>query len=778
MIMSFEVSVPRSLQLIDDALQGTSLIGLVVSKRPEEDNPLPGQVYEIGTMGKIHKVIRTPAQERIHFVVEGLERFKIQYWKGKEPYLIAKIVLAPEEYEHNIEMDALMQSARDLARQIAVFVQHSDKEVGSFLEQLQDPRHLIYAVMANAGLTVQKCQEIMEIDNLVGKYQEIINYLTEKKNILSLGQKIQAEAEKKVTKAQREYFLRQQLKEIQKELGEEDGRESEPEDYSQKIQMAGLPEEAKKEAERELKRMVAMPSHSAEYFVIKTYLDWLLEIPWNTLSNDRLDIKIARQVLDEDHFDLEDVKDRIIEFLAVSKLVHERNLLAATETHPGDDATMGAILCFVGPPGVGKTSLGQSIARALERKFTRMSLGGMRDEAEIRGHRRTYIGAMPGRIMQAIKRTGTRNPVFMLDEVDKIGSDWRGDPSSALLEVLDPAQNHAFRDYYLDVDFDLSDVMFITTANQTETIPPPLRDRMEIIALEGYAQHEKIHIAKKFLVPRQRKSNGLHPEEVNFSEESLNKIIEEYTRESGVRNLERMIGSICRKVVVQIAAGEIKSQEITPRLVRTYLKNEKFESQAHEPIEIAGVAIGLAVTTTGGDILFVEAARANGKGNLILTGHLGDIMRESAQIAFSYVKSRAKLLGINPAEFKKTDIHLHVPAGAIPKDGPSAGLAMVAAIASLFTGRRVLSNTGMTGEITLRGRVLPVGGVKAKLLAAHRAGLKNVVLPDKNKNNIDGIPENMRKDLTITTIQYIDEALKIVLVAEEPRRNQRRSPAS
>jgi ATP-dependent Lon protease len=569
-----------------------------------------------------------------------------------------------------------------------------------------------------------------------------------------------------MSKAQREYYLREQLKAIKKELGETDDIESEAAEYAAKIAKADMPEEARKEAQRELKRMKGMAPQAAEYSVIKTYLDWLLELPWNVTSQDQLDVNHARNVLDEDHYDLQEVKNRIIEYLAVRKLVCEREEEFKPETGVVDDKAMGVILCFVGPPGVGKTSLGQSIARALGRKFTRMSLGGMRDEAEIRGHRRTYIGAMPGRIIQAIKRAGTRNPVFMLDEVDKIGTDWRGDPSSALLEVLDPAQNHAFRDHYLDVDFDLSDVMFITTANQLETIPPPLHDRMEVIHLEGYTEHEKIHIAKNFLVPRQLKTNGLRKEEAVFTLDALRKIIQNYTCESGVRTLERQIGTVCRKIAVKIASGELTQEEINPAAVREYLKKEKFESEVSEKIEIPGIATGLAVTATGGDILFIEATRMVGKGELTLTGQLGDVMRESARIAHSYVRSKSDHLEIDPSDFEKTDVHLHVPAGAIPKDGPSAGIAMVMAIASLFSGKTVRSDVGMTGEITLRGRVLPVGGTKMKVLAAHRAGLTSVILPKKNEIDLDDLPEEVRNALTFIPIEQIDEALKVGLTAK------------
>jgi ATP-dependent Lon protease len=569
-------------------------------------------------------------------------------------------------------------------------------------------------------------------------------------------------------KAQRDYYLRQQVKAIQKELGEPEEGGSEADGYVEKIEKADLPEEARKEAQRELKRLAGMSSHAPEASMIKTYLDWLADLPWTKTSADQTDIDHARVVLDEDHYGLQDVKERIIEFLAVRKLVAERGVKTTAdkaETERVSEA-MGAILCFVGPPGVGKTSLGKSIARALGRSFTRMSLGGVRDEAEIRGHRRTYIGAMPGRVIQAIKRAGTKNPVFILDEVDKIGMDWRGDPSSALLEVLDPAQNHAFRDHYLDVDFDLSDVIFITTANQLETIPAALRDRMEIIALDGYTEYEKLQIAKRHLIPRQFRAHGLKDEEITFTDDAVRKIIQDYTREAGVRNLERQVGAICRKSVVKIVAQQWAHVVVTEELVREQLKKEKFESERSEQIEIPGIATGLAVTAVGGDILFIEATRMKGKGSLTLTGQLGDVMRESAQIAHSYVRSKAEQLGISPDVFEATDVHLHVPAGAIPKDGPSAGVALSMAMASLFSGRTVRGDVGMTGEVTLRGRVLPVGGIKMKVLAAHRAGLTTVILPKRNEKDLEDIPPEVRDSLRIVPVDRIDEAMNVAFGVE------------
>ncbi len=759
------VGIPRSIKLVNDALKGDRLIGLVSMKHPEIEEPLPGQTYEVGTIAKVEHVTRS-ADNSLQVIVQGIERFRIEYWLADKPYLRAHIALAPDKVEEDVELDALQRNLRDLARQVVALSPKFPKEVGDYLAQVKNHRYLVYLVASGAGLDVSKAQQILDIDSLKEKFRLLIAHLSREKEVLTIGKKIESEAREEMNKAQREYYLRQQLRAIQKELGETDPERSETDEYTMKIDDAALPEEARKEAERELKRLSGMSPQAAEYSVIKTYLDWLVDLPWNKASEDQTDIARARTVLDEDHYGLDDVKQRIIEYLAVRKLIHERSIETPDRSEGRTDA-MGVILCFAGPPGVGKTSLGQGIARSLGRKFTRMSLGGMRDEAEIRGHRRTYIGSMPGRIIQAIKRAGTRNPVFMLDEVDKIGVDWRGDPSSALLEVLDPAQNHAFRDHYLDVDFDLSDVIFITTANQLETIPAPLRDRMEIIQLDGYTEYEKLQIAQRHLVPRQYAAHALKEEEVTFTGEALRKIIQDYTREAGVRNLERQIGAICRKGVVKIAAQEWSHVIITPELVREYLKKEKFESEISENIEVPGIATGLAVTAVGGDILFIEATRMNGKGQLTLTGQLGEVMRESAQIAHSYVRSKSGQLQIDSNQFEKTDVHLHVPAGAVPKDGPSAGVAMVLAMASLFSGRPLRGDVGMTGEVTLRGRVLPVGGIKQKLLAAHRAGLTTVILPKRNEKDLDDLPDDVRNTLIFVTVDQIDEALRVAFLTDE-----------
>ena len=764
------VGIPRSVKLIEDALHGDKLVGLVGMPDSSIEKPQPGQTYEVGTVARVDRVVRS-SDNTLQVMVQGLERFQIDHWLDADSYLRAEVQGLPDQVDEGVELDALQRSLGELSKEVVKLSPNLPDEITAFLDRITDPLNLVYVVAANAGLEVKDAQEVLEAHAATDKMRILIQHLTREKEVLNLGRKIESETKQTMDKAQKEFYLRQQLKTIQKELGEEEAGGSEAEEYREKLDDADLPDEVRKEADRELKRMSSMSPQSPEYSVIRTYLDWIVELPWRVSSEDRMDMEDARKVLDEDHYDLEDVKDRIIEYLAVRKLVQEREIdrESAEESERRAPEGKGAILCFVGPPGVGKTSLGQSIARALGRKFTRMSLGGMRDEAEIRGHRRTYVGAMPGRIIQALKRAGTRNPVFMLDEVDKVGTDWRGDPSSALLEVLDPAQNHAFRDHYLDVDFDLSDVIFITTANQLETIPAPLRDRMETLHLEGYTELEKLHIARRYLVPRQLRANGLREGELTFTDEALSKIIGDYTREAGVRNLERQIGSVCRKCAVKIAGRSLNHDTVTPELVRDYLKKERFESETSEEIEIPGIATGLAVTAVGGDILFIEATGMKGKGGLTLTGQLGDVMRESAQIAQSYVRSKASRLGADPEAFEQTDVHVHVPAGAIPKDGPSAGLPMVLAMASLFSSRPVRGNVGMTGEVTLRGRVLPVGGIKMKVLAAHRAGLKTVILPRRNERDLDELPEEVRNDIRFVPVDLIDEALNEALEPEALR---------
>jgi ATP-dependent Lon protease len=776
-VVPLAVGIPRSIKLIEDAAENQRLIGLVAMRDPSVEEPTIGQTYEVGTVGLIHKVVKAE-DGSLQVIVQGLERFRVTEWIASQPYLRANIELVGDYTPDSVEAEALRRNLLELLRRLVSLMPQVPDQIVDFVNKLEDSRYMVYLTAANLRMTMEQAQKILEEDNMVEKMRMLISILTKELEILELGQKIRTEAQSEMEKAQREYFLREQLKAIKKELGEEDESAVDVEDYHKKIIDAGMPREAEKEAMRELSRMEKMPPQAAEYSVIKTYLDWLTDMPWQKRSEDNLDIDHARQVLDEDHYDLTEIKERLLEYLAVRKLRRERNAAEAAESQDAHESAadeadkslepavegQGTILCFVGPPGTGKTSLGRSIARALGREFTRMSLGGVRDEAEIRGHRRTYIGALPGRIIQAVKRVGTMNPVFMLDEVDKIGADWRGDPSSALLEVLDPQQNHAFRDHYLDVDFDLSQVIFIGTANLLEPVPAPLRDRMEILTLDGYTEYEKVHIAQGYLLPRQLKVNSLRDKEVELSEEAIRAIIRDYTREAGVRNLEREIGRVCRKVATQVAAGRPpESTLVTPEKVREYLGKPRFFFEAALRTERPGVATGLAVTAAGGEVLFVESAIMPGKESLTLTGQLGDVMKESAQIALSYVRSVANTLCIDEGFFEGKDIHMHVPAGAIPKDGPSAGVTMTTSLVSLLTNRPVRADVGMTGEVTLQGQVLPIGGVKQKVLAAHRTGLKTVILPKRNEADLDDVPEDIRNSMTFVLAEMIDDVLNAAL---------------
>lgn len=776
-IIPLSVGVPRSIKLIKSVIQDNDIIGLVTSKDAELEEPQPDQLYQTGVIARIHRVVRGD-EDTLHVIVQGLERIKIDSWTQTEPYLKAKISLTPDviEPEQETEIEAFKRRILELSQSIVEHLPQVPNEVGDFLNQVDDPRIIVYTIASNMHLDLGDRLDLLVEDELREKMANLVRLMSHELEVLEIGQHIRSETQEELDKTQREFYLRQQLRAIQKELGEDDDLAIANE-YRNKIEAAGLPAEAKKEVLRELSRIEKLQPQSAEYGVIQTYLDWMVELPWDKLTKDNLDIRHAREVLDTDHYDMEDVKERILEYLAVRKLRLERNLEdEIVEEGREQDRAGGSILLFVGPPGVGKTSLGRSIARALGREFTRMSLGGVHDEAEIRGHRRTYIGAMPGRVIQALKRVGTRNPVFMLDEVDKIGSDWRGDPSSALLEVLDPQQNYAFRDHYLDVDFDLSQVMFIATANTLETIPAPLRDRMELIQLDGYTEYEKVEIAKGYLVPRQIKANGLRSNEIKFIGEGLRHIIRDYTREAGVRNLEREIGRIARKIATKVASGDLPATngkkssglKIGPNEVREYLGKRKFHFEAAMRTEKAGVATGLAVTPIGGDVLFIEAALMPGKDRLILTGQLGDVMKESGQIALSYIRAHAEELGIDAEKFNNADIHLHVPAGAVPKDGPSAGVTMTTALVSLLTGRAVQSEVGMTGEISLQGHVLPIGGVKQKVMAAHRAGLTTVILPKRNEADLDDVPEDICQEMTFHVAETIDEVLEHALSSAMP----------
>ncbi len=763
------IGQPRSIRLVDDVMtQDLRLIGLVASRKPELEAPDPEDLYTVGTVAVVHRMLRTQ-DGAIRLLVQGIMRFELGEFVEREPYLKAEIELIPETIEEDLEVEAMARNARDQFERIADMIPSVPRELVDALLNLEDPLETVYTIANFQRLDLEDAQELLELDSVSDKLHKLVGLLAREAEVLEIGQKIQKEARSELEKVQREYFLREQLKAIQRELGEGDEQTAEAEEFRQKIDEAEMPEEADKQARHELDRMARLPTAAAEYGVIRTYLDWLVSLPWSVTTEDNLDIAHARKVLDEDHYGLDDVKERILEFLAVRKLRHERRDEFDQDGAYEDEIRKlrkGVILCFVGPPGVGKTSLGRSIGRAMERKFTRISLGGVRDEAEIRGHRRTYIGALPGRIIQAIRRVESRNPVFMLDEVDKLGQDFRGDPASALLEVLDPEQNVEFRDHYLEVAFDLSEVMFITTANRLDTIPGPLRDRMEIISISGYTEGEKVEIAQGYLIPRQLRENSLHHDEVRFTKRAIQEVIRFYTREAGVRNLEREIGAVCRKIVTLIAEqGQIEPVVITPELVREYLGKPKFFDleEIVDRTSMPGVATGLAWTPTGGDVLFIEASSMPGSGKFQLTGSLGEIMKESAKAALSYVRSKATELGLEEEFFSSADFHLHVPAGAQPKDGTSAGVTMATALVSLISGRPVRPDVAMTGEITLRGKVMRVGGIKEKVLAAHRAGIKMILLPERNQVDLEDLSDEVREKIEFVFLDRVDDALNVAL---------------
>lgn len=757
MLIPLIVGREKSIRLVEDALSGNKLIGMCMQKTPVED-PTPDDIYRIGTVGIIVRSLRFP-DNTLRLFVQGLQRIRVIEFLETEPYFKAKVEVIEEKVEKTVEIEGMMRNLLNLFQKMASLIPQFLEELLINAMNIQEPGRLADFIAFNTNLNINEKQEILETIDVKERLQKVTYYLTRELEILEIANKIQNEVKNEIEKSQKEYFLRQQMKAIQKELGEIDPREMEINELRQKLQEAKLPPEAMKEAERELERLSLMPPGSAEYTVTRTYLDWLISLPWAISTEDNLDIKRAEEILNEDHYDLEKVKERILEYLAVRKLKSDMK---------------GPILCFVGPPGVGKTSLGKSIARALGRKFVRISLGGIRDEAEIRGHRRTYVGALPGRIIQGIRKAESNNPVFMLDEIDKLGSDFRGDPSAALLEVLDPEQNNAFVDNYLGVPFDLSKVMFIATANVLYTIPPALLDRMEVIELPGYTEYQKMGIAKGFLIPRQLKEHGLEKEQIEFSDDAIRKIIREYTREAGVRNLEREIASIIRKVAKGIAEGSITEKVIVKvEDVPKYLGPEKYTYGMKGEKDEVGVATGLAWTEAGGDILFVEALVVEGKGNLILTGKLGEVMQESAKTALSYVRSKLKDLNVSYELLEKSDIHVHVPSGAIPKDGPSAGVTIATAIASALTRRPVKKDIGMTGEITLRGKVLPVGGIREKVLAAHRAGLTAVIMPKENKKDLEEIPEEVKKEITFYFVEHADEVLNLALLEVKESAEQR-----
>ena len=727
MILPLFVGRDMSIKAIDDALSGNRLILLVAQKDLNTENPDPKDLYPVGTVGMIMRMLKLP-DGRVKVLVQGMSKARIKDFVQTEPYFLVNIekITEPKDEKLTLEAEALMRNVKEQLEKMITLGKMLLPDIMVIVENIDDPGKLADLVASNLGLKVDIAQEVLEILDPKERLIKVNEIISKELEVLTMQQKIQASARGEIDKSQREYFLREQLKAIQKELGETDERTEEINDLRKKVEEAKMPEKVLAETEKQLKRLERMHPDAAESAVIRSYIETLAELPWSITTQDNLDIKGAKKILDEDHYDLEKVKDRILEYLAVRKL---------------KDKLKGPILCFVGPPGVGKTSLGKSIARALGREFFRMSLGGIRDEAEIRGHRRTYVGALPGRIIQGIRQCNTNNPVFMLDEVDKVGADFRGDPSAALLEVLDPEQNFAFVDHYLAVPFDLSNVMFITTANLADPIIPALRDRMEVIHIAGYTEEEKKGIALKYLIPRQLVENGVTEKDILISDQALTQLISQYTRESGLRNLEREIANICRKVARKIAEGKKGPLHITPKDLYRYVGPPRYLPEEEREKDEVGVSTGLAWTESGGEILFIEATTMKGKGSLTLTGHLGEVMKESAQAALSYVRSKAPALGIKEDVFGKTDIHIHVPAGAIPKDGPSAGVTMGTAITSALTGRPVKKDVAMTGEITLRGRVLPIGGLKEKTLAARRAGIKTVIVPKRNAKDIEDIPK-------------------------------------
>jgi ATP-dependent Lon protease len=748
MVLPLFVGRDMSIKAIEIALEGNRMIFLASQKDINIENPSPSDLYSMGTVGVIMRMLKLP-DGRIKILVQGVSRARTVKFVQKEPYYLVELKTFPDNPSPvTLELEALMRNVKEQIEKLVSFGKVILPDIMVVIENVDDPGKLADLAVANLGLKVEQAQEVLEITDPITRIKRINELLGKEIELLSMQQKIQQDVRGEIDKTQREYFLREQLKAIQRELGDSDDRAEDIRELRDKIKAAKMPEKADKEAEKQLRRLERMHPDAAEASMTRTYIEWLSELPWSKATKDNLDLKAAHKILEDDHYDLEKVKERILEYLAVRKL---------------KDKMKGPILCFVGPPGVGKTSLGKSIARSLGREFVRISLGGVRDEAEIRGHRRTYVGALPGRIIQGIKTAGSNNPVFMLDEIDKIGADFRGDPSAALLEVLDPEQNNSFSDHYIGLPFDLSNVMFITTANMTDPIPGPLKDRMEIIRLSGYTELEKLGIARHYLVPRQLKEHGITEKQIAIPDKTILKIVEEYTREAGVRNLEREIGHLCRKVARKIAEGETGLFTITTANLHKYLGVPKFLPETERKNDEVGVVTGLAWTETGGDVLYIEATTMKGKGTLTLTGQLGDVMKESAHAALTYVRSRAADLGINVERFGKTDVHIHVPAGAIPKDGPSAGVTMATALASVFTNEPVRRDLAMTGEVTLRGRVLPIGGLKEKTLAARRAGITTVILPKKNEKDLEDVPKEIRKDLKFVFAETMDDVIGTAL---------------
>ena len=748
--MPLVVGRQSSLRVIEEAVRQQLPIGFVVQRDAATETPKPQDLFAVGTAADVLRMFGLPDGQR-QIIIQGRQRFEIAEFIETDPFLIARVTMVEEKVPQSKEFEARILNLRQEAARALSLLPEPMNELRSTIERIEDPLALIDMIASTLDLAVADKQEILATLDPEIRAQKVSEKLARQIELLELSKKIGDQTKESMDRTQRQYFLREQMKAIQKELGESDGHGVETEELRKKIYEAKMPPEVEKEVLRELSRFERIPEVAAEYSSLRTYLDWMIELPWSVSSEEQIDLPKAREILDADHYDLEKVKKRIVEFLAVRKLTPQGK---------------SPILCFVGPPGVGKTSLGQSIARAMNRKFVRQSLGGVHDEAEIRGHRRTYVGALPGNIIQGIRKAGTKNPVFMLDEIDKLSASFHGDPSAALLEVLDPSQNATFQDHYLAVPFDLSQVLFIATANVLDTIPAPLRDRMEILPLAGYIEEEKLAIAKNYLVPRQIAENGLDPSQIAFTDDAIREIIRSYTREAGVRQLEREVGSVCRGVATRVAEGSREKITIDKESVKTYLGPQKFFNEIALRTSLPGVATGLAWTPFGGDILFVEATKMPGDGKLQLTGQLGDVMRESAQAAWSLVKSRAEVLGISPETFRKNDLHIHIPAGAIPKDGPSAGITLFVALVSLLTGRRISKDVAMTGEISLRGLVLPVGGIKEKVLAAKRAGISSVLLPELNQRDMEEIPAAARESIRFEFLKTVDEALALALEPE------------
>ena len=748
-IIPIDVGRKKSVRLVEEAIsKERPVIGIVTQRDSRTEDPGPGDLYAVGCAARILKVIKL-AKDNFSVILQGVARIRVVEGVGVDPFMTARVQTLPDQQSGEVELDALVMNLKDVAKRVIKLMPELPKEASALVDSVTEPGQLADLITSNLDVQVDEKQDVLETFELKTRLRKVLQFLSRQHEVLKVREKINSQVQEEMGRNQREYVLRQQLKAIKEELGEIDESGGDLDDFREKVLSAKMPADVEKVAMKQLERLKVMQPSSAEYTVTRTYLEWLVELPWSVATDDKLDIQAARDILNTDHYDLEKVKKRILEYLAVRKLKSDKK---------------GPILCLVGPPGVGKTSLGRSIARSLGRKFIRISLGGVRDEAEIRGHRRTYVGSLPGRLIQGMKKAGSNNPVFMLDEIDKLGHDFRGDPAAALLEVLDPEQNHSFSDHYLEVPFDLSKVMFVATANILDPVPPALRDRLEVLELPGYTREEKLNISRQFLIPKQLEEHGLSKDKVVFEDNAVAEVIDSYTREAGVRNLEREMANVIRAIAVLVAEGKSGELErITIERIAEFLGPAKHMSEVAERTAEPGVATGLAWTPVGGDILFIEATKMIGKGQLVLTGQLGDVMKESAQAALSFIRSRTKWLGLEDNFLEKIDLHVHIPAGAIPKDGPSAGVTMFVAMASLLTNKPIRSDVAMTGEITLRGLVLPVGGIKEKFLAAHRAGIKRVILPERNRKDVSEIPEQPRKEIEIIYVKRMDELLEYAL---------------